>query len=412
MLVLTPRRRLRAAGALATLSVSALTAGSMAVRAEDTPKATALSSAKTIQLKETFSVADKTGKLSPYYAIGVQIERAGKARIDLTPLAKPTGDKPSKPSFYLADGTKQYEYNGFSNKYTVSDAAKPDEQPSSQLWGLAGVDLILHPGQKPPADSGIQRTVGNETLDGHAMTVTTDTRPPRKQRDGSSVIVAEKVWTDTKTGLPFRRSLLLTQGGKTTAVQQWEFSDWTFDKPIPSAQLVWAAPEGATEFVAPKLLAVGAAAPDFTANSPDGKAVKLSDLKGKVVILDFWATWCGPCQQSMPHLEKVYQQVKDKNVAVLAVCVWDEKAEYDKWVVAKKGTFSFPTVFDPAGRGDKNIAGGLYGVSGIPTQYVIDKDGKVAAVSVGYDEGDSRLETALAKLGVDIAVPKKVASAK
>ncbi len=97
---------------------------------------------------------------------------------------------------------------------------------------------------------------------------------------------------------------------------------------------------------------------------------------------------------------------------MLALCVFDDKSAYDKWLTEKKGAYSFPTAFDPAGRSDKNIAAGLYGVNGIPTQYVIDKEGKVAAVNVGYDEGDTRLEEALNKIGVDIKVPEKKASAQ
>ena len=160
----------------------------------------------------------------------------------------------------------------------------------------------------------------------------------------------------------------------------------------------------------PVLLAVGTQAPDFAAQAPDGTLVHLSDFKGKPVILDFWSTWCGPCQASMPHLEKVYQQVKDQGVAVLGVCVWDQKDAYDAWVADKKGTYTFPTAFDPAGRGPNGIAKSLYNVSGIPTQYIIDKDGKVAATLVGYDESDHRLEDALTKMG--LTVKTEAASAR
>ena len=146
------------------------------------------------------------------------------------------------------------------------------------------------------------------------------------------------------------------------------------------------------------LLAVGTPAPDFTATAPDGSQVHLSDYKGKIVVLDFWSTWCGPCQRSMPHLEKVYQSVKDKNVAVLGVCVWDKKPEYDKWVADKRGVYHFPTAFDPAATQQDSIASKLYHVSGIPTQYVIDKDGKIAASTVGYDENRTVLEDTLKKL--------------
>ncbi len=176
--------------------------------------------------------------------------------------------------------------------------------------------------------------------------------------------------------------------------------------PLTAASFKFTLPPGAhLPTPPPPLLAAGTPAPDFAAVAPDGSTVHLSDYKGKTVVLDFWSTWCGPCQMSMPHLEKVYQQVKDKNVAVLGVCVWDEKPAYDTWVTAKKGTYNFPTAFDPAGRGPKSIASNLYHVSGIPTQYVIDKDGKIAASTVGYDEGGTDLEAALNKLGTNIPVP-------
>ncbi len=160
------------------------------------------------------------------------------------------------------------------------------------------------------------------------------------------------------------------------------------------------------------LLAVGTSAPDFAATTPDGKQVHLSDFKGKTVVLDFWSTWCPPCQRSMPHLEKVYQSVKDKNVAVLGVCVWDDKPAYDKWVAAKKNTYHFPTAFDPAGHGAGSIASKLYQVSGIPTQYVIDKDGKIAASTVGYNENGTDLEDALKAQGVDVPKEGKTAAAR
>jgi thiol-disulfide isomerase/thioredoxin/outer membrane lipoprotein-sorting protein len=161
----------------------------------------------------------------------------------------------------------------------------------------------------------------------------------------------------------------------------------------------------------PTVLANGSVAPDFLATTPDGKEVHLSDFKGKPIVLDFWATWCGPCKASMPHLNNVYKQVKDKDVVVLAVCVLDNKDAYDKWVADNKTTYEFPTLFDPAGTNDNNIAAKLYKVSGIPTQFVIDKDGKIAASSIGYGgEQDHRLEAALSKLGVELPAHTDVKS--
>ncbi len=150
------------------------------------------------------------------------------------------------------------------------------------------------------------------------------------------------------------------------------------------------------------LLAAGTKAPDFTSEKWGGGSLKLSDYAGKVVILDFWATWCGPCQKSMPHLEEVFKKVAPQGVVVVALCVWDGKEAYAKWVPENQSKYTYQFAYDPAGRGAESIAGKLYNVSGIPTTYIIGADGKVAASVVGYSDGDKRVEEELKKLGLKV----------
>jgi len=149
------------------------------------------------------------------------------------------------------------------------------------------------------------------------------------------------------------------------------------------------------------LLKAGTPAPDFSIPADGGGNLSLSAYRGKLVILDFWATWCPPCQKSMPHLETVAKAVAGQDVVILGLCVWDDRAKFDAWMKAKRSSFSFKFGYDPAGKSPNGL-GAKFNVSGIPTTYIIDAKGQVAATIVGYDTGDTRVESALRKLGVKI----------
>ena len=125
-------------------------------------------------------------------------------------------------------------------------------------------------------------------------------------------------------------------------------------------------------------------APDFTLEDLSGKTVKLSDLRGKVVVLDFWATWCGPCKRTMPLLDKFYSEKLPAGTQVYGVNVWQrEKTDDQKKSVVSKfiqdSGYHFPILY-----GTSELAS-AYGVQGIPTLVVIDKTGKLAYRHVGYD---------------------------
>lgn len=126
-------------------------------------------------------------------------------------------------------------------------------------------------------------------------------------------------------------------------------------------------------------LKVGAAAPDFHLETLDGKQVKLSDYRGKKVILNLWATWCPPCRAEMPHMQKFYEKNKDNDIVVLAVNLtsMDNGEEKIKDFVKKYG-LTFPIPLDKTGD-----IGEIYQAYTIPTSYVITPEGKIKQKIIG-----------------------------
>ncbi|QSB50466.1 TlpA family protein disulfide reductase [Parageobacillus toebii] len=124
---------------------------------------------------------------------------------------------------------------------------------------------------------------------------------------------------------------------------------------------------------------VGEVAPDFELLSIMGNKVKLSDLRGNTVILNFWATWCPPCKAEIPEMQKFYENNKNNNVEILAVNLTNSESSPDavKNFVREKG-MTFNILLDKQGE-----IGNLYGVITIPTSYIIDKNGIIRGKYVG-----------------------------
>jgi len=137
-------------------------------------------------------------------------------------------------------------------------------------------------------------------------------------------------------------------------------------------------------------VALNAAAPDFRLKDMSGKDVTLSSLKGKVVVLDFWATWCVPCHENFPAVQKVVDHYKnDQNVVFLFIDTREKSADYVQLAKAdmEKNRYDFHVLFDELGpEGKQNKYYSTLGMAGIPTRFIIDANGIIRDKSVGYDD--------------------------
>ena len=123
-----------------------------------------------------------------------------------------------------------------------------------------------------------------------------------------------------------------------------------------------------------------AAAPDFTLRSADGRNLRLNEQRGQVVLVNFWASWCGPCRQEMPHLNRLYDKYKASGFTLLGVNI-DDDPRLANAVVARMG-LKFPVLLDA----DKTVSK-LYDLGSMPATVLIDRDGRVRFLHRGYRDG-------------------------
>lgn len=134
-------------------------------------------------------------------------------------------------------------------------------------------------------------------------------------------------------------------------------------------------------------------APDFTLKDSNGASVKLSDYRGKVVLLNFWATWCGPCKIEIPWFMEFEQQYKNKGFAVLGVAMDDDGWNSVKPYIAEK-KMNYRVVM-----GTDSVASAYGGIDSLPTTFVIDQEGRIAASHIGLINKDDYLKEIQSLLG-------------
>jgi thiol-disulfide isomerase/thioredoxin len=142
-----------------------------------------------------------------------------------------------------------------------------------------------------------------------------------------------------------------------------------------------------------KALAPGSQFPDFLERDLTGKLFSVSDYKGKVVLVDFWATWCGPCRAELPNVIAAYDKYHDKGFEIIGVSLDSDKAALENYIKLSK--MPWPEYFD--GLKWQNKLAMKYGVEAIPMNYLIDVNGKIIGSSLRGDDLDAAVAKALKK---------------
>lgn len=249
--------------------------------------------------------------------------------------------------------------------------------------------------------------VGDKKIDCYVVEVDYGiTRGPMGEETSRKTLWIDKTRSIALRQIAYSKKPMPFGGGFAHSTVTTNFTVAEINVPLADALFTFVAPADASEvekfsFAPPIAGLTGKEAADFKLKDISGKEFNLQGLRGKVVLLDFWATWCAPCLVELPHIEKLHREFKDKGLVVLGINA--EEGEVASAFMKEKG-YTFPTLVDTEG-----TVAELYGVEAIPQVFVIGKDGKVATHYFGTkSEGD--LRAALEKVGFRSAAASSVST--
>lgn len=311
----------------------------------------------------------------------------------------------------VSDGEHTWMYLGQLNQYTKTAAASsPEALVKSLVPGMG--DMIDKLKAKDPYLSA--KITGEEAVEVDGQKIdcyVVEANLDKIAMPGSMNMKdgVQKLWIDKASRLTLKQTLTAAiDGGPLSAPMQMNQAvtvvSEKLNEPVPDSLFTFTPPEGAKEVpefkgpVRANADLTGRVAADFKLKAIDGKEYGLQDLHGRVVLLDFWATWCLPCRRELSVFEKLHREFNGKGLVVLGFDVGEDRDTVSKFLLASK--LSYPIVLTAGTETPQN-----YGVNAYPTVVLIDQEGKIVAYHVGTGSEDLLREN-LAKLGLE-SIPSK-----
>jgi len=358
----------------------------------------ALHDAKSYVIEEAL-VVEMTGGLQSKVQMPVKLAASNPGRLRIE------SNGPVGSTLIVSNAENTWMYLGPLKQYTKTPAASsPEALMRSLNPGIA--DMLKDFQTKDPYLS-VQVTgeatveMGGQRLECYVV----ESKLDKINLPGSMTLVdgVMKMWIDKKTKLTLKQTATaVMQGGTLKAPAQMDQTitllSVKLNEPVPDSMFQFTPPEGAKEvkeFQGPVKAnpdLAGKIAGDFKLSSLDGKEFSLQAQRGKVVLLDFWATWCGPCRKDMPALEKIYADFRERGLVLIGMDVGEDRETVGKFLEQTK--LSYPIVL----AGEMEMLES-YSVTAFPTVVLIDRDGKIALYHVGSG-GETDVRAALEKLGL------------
>ncbi len=310
-------------------------------------------------------------------------------------------------SLVISDGVTRWAYVGWRKQFTRQDANKPPAkplQPNGIIYDPAyfAVDNRSLVSRLQKVGERMTRfvVVGQEALTVNGQTINCVILHLTNSTNND-----QKVWIDTARKLVIRDwNHAHSKSGNGISegdfVTQYDYTPFKVNEPLAAELFTFTPPEGVTEIaefkapepparVAPNL--TGKDALPFALTDLKGNTVELAAHKGQVILLNFWASWCGPCLAELPHLQKLHNQFKDKGLVVLGISAEDLDIAQD--FMKEKG-YTFNSLVDP-----KRTIALQYQANLIPQTFLINRAGVIKWSALGYDAGDEvALQAAIEKL--------------